>query len=125
MNSNDNRPRQRKGLTERVSITLPHEVLADYREISKMTGRSVSALIRRRLEVRGGIVAVPETVMEELVSLYELLDRAMQLGGFDSETLDAFKAHAVFYERLVDLDTATTIVHGKKKRRKPKKRQEF
>ena len=69
--------------------------------------------------------AVPEAVTEELKVLQTLLDQAMKLGGFDSETLNAFKARVAFFERLIDFGTATTFIHRKKTRRKPKKEQEF
>ena len=109
----------------RVCVTLTEQMAHDYKEIAKMTGFPVSSLIRRRLEVRGGIVAVPEAVTEELKVLQTLLDQAMKLGGFDSETLNAFKARVAFFERLIDFGTATTFIHRKKTRRKPKKEQEF
>ncbi len=107
--------KKRRGV--RVCITLDAMMMAEYREIAKMTGFTVSRLIRRRLEVRGGIVAVPEDVTKELRSIHGLIEYAVRTGMYDPNLLDAWKNRVEVYDRLIDFASQATFLYGKKKAR--------
>ena len=116
--------KKKSDVTERITITLPHEVLADYREIAQMTGCSISSLIRRRLEVRGGIVAVSEPLLEELRQIHILLANINSFEVACPSLLLEWAGRVEQYDRLLDFNSSSYCIHAKKKRRASHKKSE-
>lgn len=114
---------RKKEWTKRVTVTLPRTMVMDYREIARMVGCSLSKAIRLRLEIRGSIVAVPESVMEDLKTIHELLDYVARCGFCPPLPYAAWRERVAMYDRLLDFEAETTFLKKEKKRRSPQKKK--
>ncbi len=113
-----------KEVSERITVTLPRTMVMDYREIARMAGCSLSKAIRLRLEIRGSIVAVPESVMEDLQTIHNLLAYAVKWGHFDPQLLATWRERVAMYDRLLDYDSETSFIKKERKRRSSQKKKD-
>lgn len=97
--------------TARICVTLPVEMLQDFKTVSEETDLSVSRLIYLRLRKREPILIVTEDVLREIQGLKELLID-IKCGNFLShEAFAVLQARVKQFENFVKMDDPDMIIH--------------
>ena len=101
--------------TARICVTLPVEMLQDFKTVSEETDLSVSRLIYLRLRKREPILIVTEDVLREIQGLKELLID-IKCGNFLShEAFAVLQARVRQFEKFVNMDDPAIVVHVKRR----------
>lgn len=106
----------------RICVTLPKRMLENYRELSQMVNRPVSWLIRRRLEIRGAIIAVPVSMEERMIRLYELLEQIKSCGTLSPQLYAEMQEHVRQCAQLIDFESSEVFLHYNKKKIRAKRK---
>lgn len=101
----------------RISVTLPVEMLEDFKYRSNVTGISISKLIFHRLRTRNAIVLVPQAIQEQVEKLINLVSQMEQTKTFDSETLQILKDYCEMFHNLVDTSIPCELLKVKRKKK--------
>jgi len=91
---------------QRISVSLPPDMMAHYKEIAKASGISVSRLIYLRLKNKKPITVVGREVLEAVTELKNLVENISS--GFypNEEILQAIIRQTNFFSSLVDVDNS-------------------
>ncbi len=101
--------------TARICVTLPFEMLQNFKMLSDETDLSVSRLVYLRLRKREPILIVTEDVLQEIQDLKELL-RNIQCGNFLSqEAFAVLQTRVKQFEKFVSMDDPTMVVHVRRR----------
>ena len=103
-----------KYLTHRVSVTLPEEMVYEFKEKSKMTGLSISKLIYYRLRSNKPIIIVPQDVQNSIGYLVSLIKNAERTKNFNPEIIEYLKEYLNFVSRFVSFDKSPEYIEGRK-----------
>ena len=95
----------------RVCVTLPLDLLEDYRERSRLTGLSVSRLIYRQLRSRKPIVIVTNNILSGLDRLHATMERLEKNGVVDTEALGVLRSYVEHVSRVVEYDSPGEVIH--------------
>jgi len=100
-----------KKKTARICVTLPVEMLQNFKLLGEETDLSISRLIYLRLRKREPILIVTEDVLQEIQSLKELLSD-IKCGNFLSqETFAVLQARVRQFEKFVSMDDPAMVIH--------------
>lgn len=95
----------------RICVTLPTDMLQNFRFLSEKTGLSISRLVYLRLRKRDPILIVTENVLQEIQGLKELLNE-VKCGTFLSyEAFAVLQARVKQFENFVKMDDPDMIIH--------------
>ena len=75
----------------RICVTLPVDMMENFKYLSSVTGLSISKLIFNRLRTNKPIVIVPQEFQKQLENLIELLSRIEQAGYVNDDIVQALK----------------------------------
>ena len=107
-----------KSPTVRVCITLSQGMVDEYRELAHIVNRPTSWLIRRRLEVRGAIIAVPESMEERMAQIYGLFEQIKECGRCPQELTALLEERVRQCASLVDFKSPAAFIHYNRKNRR-------
>lgn len=103
-----------KSKTGRICVTLPLDMLQNFKILSEETDLSVSRLVYLRLRKREPILIVTEDVLQEIQGLKKLLSN-IQCGNFLSqEAFAVLQARVRQFEKFVSMDDPAIVVHVKR-----------
>lgn len=103
-----------KSKTGRICVTLPLDMLQNFKILSEETDLSVSRLVYLRLRKREPILIVTEDVLQEIQGLKKLLSN-IQYGNFLSqEAFAVLQARVRQFEKFVSMDDPAIVVHVKR-----------
>ena len=108
------RRKKQKYKTSRVSVTLPEEMVYDFKEKSKLTGLSISKLIYHRLRSNKPIIIVPQDVQSSIGYLVSLIKNAERTKNFNPEIIEYLKEYLNFVSRFVSFDKSPEYIEGRK-----------
>ena len=101
--------------TGRICVTLPVDMLENFRILSEETDLSVSRLIYLRLRKREPILLVTEKLLDEVKNLRNLLND-IKLGSYISqENFFVMQERVRQLEELVNLNDPSIVVHVKRR----------
>ena len=100
----------------RISVTLPVEMLQDFKIRSEKTGLSISRLIYLRLRSRTPMLLVTSDVLSEIADMNERLEKIIAGKHLPADELSVLKERIKQIERFVDFDSPTEIIHVRKRR---------
>lgn len=91
---------------QRISVSLPPDMMAHYKELAKASGISVSRLIYLRLKSKKPITIVGREVLEAVSELKKLVENISR--GFypNEEILQAIIQQTNFFTSLVEVDNS-------------------
>lgn len=101
--------------TARICVTLPMEMLQNFRILSEETDLSISRLIYLRLCKREPILIVTDYILQEIQELKDLLNTLRSGNNLSHETLDVLQLRVNQLEKFVNFDDPTIIVHVKRR----------
>ena len=104
--------------TGRVCVTLPLEMLEDYKEKSRLTGLSISRLVYRRLRSRKPIFIVTDNILSNLDRLHSILARLEKNVVVDAEALGVLRSYVEHADRVVEYDSPKEVIHVRIRRKK-------
>ena len=89
-----------------ISVSLPPDMMAHYKELAKASGISVSRLIYLRLKSKKPITIVGREVLEAVSELKKLVENISR--GFypNEEILQAIIQQTNFFTSLVEVDNS-------------------
>lgn len=88
----------------RISVTLPQDMMAHYKEIAKVSGISVSRLIYLRLKSKKPIMIVSRDVLEAVNELKKLVADISSNFSPNEEILQAIIQRTKILTALVEFD---------------------
>ena len=92
---------------QRISVSLPPDMLADFKDIAETSGISVSRLIYLRLRSKKrSIVIVGRDMLNAVQELKNLVKSLIQSKPIDEDVADSLIRYAHFLEKFVTLDNA-------------------
>lgn len=98
---------------QRISVSLPLDMLANFKEIAEESGISVSRLIYLRLRSKKSIVVVGHEVINAVKELKALIRQLLQGNPLNEEVAQSIVRYTQFLEKFVELDNANEeIVKG-------------
>ncbi len=99
---------------QRISVSLPPDMLANFKDIAEASGISVSRLIYLRLKSRKkSIVVVGREVLQDVCELKNLVQSLIQGKPLRDDVADSLICYSQFLENFVGLDNANEeIVFG-------------
>lgn len=99
---------------QRISVSLPPDMLANFKDIAEAAGISVSRLIYLRLKSKKkSIVVVGREQLREVEELKALVQALIQGKPIDEDVADSLIRYTHFLEKFVALDNANEeIVAG-------------
>ena len=101
--------------TGRICVTLPSDMLLNFRILSEETDLSISRLIYLRLRNREPILVVTNNVLREIQTLKELMTD-IKIGSYISpERFYLIEKNLRQIEELVNFDSPTTTIHVRKR----------
>ena len=101
--------------TGRICVTLPVDMLENFRILSEETDLSISRLIYLRLHKREPILLVTEKLLDEVKNLRNLLND-IKLGSYISqENFFVMQERVRQLEELVNLNDPSIVVHVKRR----------
>lgn len=106
---------RKKYKTARISVTLPTEMLQDFKFRSEQTGLSISRLIYLRLRSRTPMLLVTSDVLSEITDMNKKLEKIIAGEHLSVEEVSVLKERVRQIERIVDFDSPTEIFHVKKR----------
>ena len=101
--------------TRRICITLPADMLENFRILSEETDLSISRLIYLRLRNRESILIVTDDMLHEIQVLRELLNEIKFLNYLSPEKLSRLESSVSIIEKMVNFDSPTTVVHVRRR----------
>lgn len=101
--------------TRRICITLPADMLENFRILSEETDLSISRLIYLRLRNRESILIVTDDMLHEIQILRELLNEIKFLNYLSPEKLSRLESSVSIIEKMVNFDSPTTVVHVRRR----------
>lgn len=101
--------------TARICVTLPVDMLQNFRLLSEETDLSVSRLIYLRLRKREPILIVTDDMLREIQILRELLNEIKFFSNLSPEKLSRLESSVNLIEKMVNFDSPTTVVHVKRR----------
>ena len=101
--------------TSRISVTLPVEMLEDFKIKSQMTGLSISRLIYLRLRSRKPILVVNDEILGGIAELKKMLVDAQINGYLPYDVMMTLDSRVRQIANIVDFDNPTEIFHIRKK----------
>lgn len=104
-----------KHKTGRICVTLPVEMLENFRILSEETDLSVSKLIYLRLRKREPILVVTDNMLSEIKILREILDDIRFLHYLSPEKMSRLESSINLIEKMVNFDNPTTVVHVRRR----------
>lgn len=104
-----------KSKTGRICVTLPVEMLENFRILSEETDLSISRLIYLRLHKREPILIVTDNMLSEIKMLREILDDIKALNYLSPEKLSRLESSVNLIEKMVNFDSPTTVVHVRRR----------
>lgn len=99
----------------RISVSLPVEMLQDFKLRSEKTGLSISRLIYLRLRSRTPMLLVTSEVLSEIEDMNERLEKIIAGNHLSADELSVLKERIKQIERFVDFDSPTEIIHVKRR----------
>ena len=92
---------------QRISVSLPPDMLANFKDIAEASGISVSRLIYLRLKSKKkSIIVVGREQLREVQELKALVQALIQGKPIDNDVADSLIRYSHFLERFVALDNA-------------------
>lgn len=92
---------------QRISVSLPSDMLAHYKLLAEESGISVSRLIYLRLRSKKkSIIVVGREQLREVQELKALVQALIQGKMLNEDLADSFIRYAHFLEKFVALDNA-------------------
>lgn len=104
-----------KHKTGRICVTLPVEMLENFRILSEETDLSVSKLIYLRLRKREPILVVTDNMLSEIKIFREILDDIRFLHYLSPEKMSRLESSINLIEKMVNFDNPTTVVHVRRR----------
>lgn len=101
--------------TARICVTLPVEMLENFRLLSEETDLSISRLIYLRLRKREPILLVTEDLLAELKNLRHLLNDIKLGNRLSSGNFFVLQKRVRQMEELVNLNDPSLVVHVKRR----------
>ncbi|MBQ3442140.1 MAG: hypothetical protein IJG33_02720 [Selenomonadaceae bacterium] len=101
--------------TARICVTLPVEMLENFRLLSEETDLSISRLIYLRLRKREPILLVTEDLLAELKNLRHLLNDIKLGNRLSSGNFFVLQKRVRQMEKLVNLNDPSLVVHVKRR----------
>lgn len=101
--------------TGRICVTLPVDMLENFRILSEETDLSVSRLIYLRLRKREPILLVTKELLDEVKSLRNLLNDIKLANRLSPENFFVLKERVRQMEELVNLNDPSLVVHVKRR----------
>lgn len=102
---------RKKHETARISVTLPVEMLQDFKLRSEKTGLSIGRLIYLRLRSRTPMLIVTSDILSEIADMNERLEKIIAGNHLSADELSVLKERIKQIERFVDFDSPTEIIH--------------
>lgn len=99
----------------RICVTLPVEMLENFRLLSEETDLSISRLIYLRLRNREPILIVTDNMLSEIKMLRELLNEIKFFSRLSPEKLSRLESIVSIIEKMVNFDSPTTVVHVRRR----------
>ena len=99
---------------QRISVSLPPDILANFKDIAEALGISVSRLIYLRLKSKKkSIVVVGRDMLNAVKELKNLVRFLIQGKPIDADVADSLIRYSHFLEKFIALDNANEeIVFG-------------
>lgn len=99
---------------QRISVSLPPDMLANFKDIAEASGISVSRLIYLRLKSKKkSIVVVGRDMLNAVKELKNLVRFLIQGKPIDADVADSLIRYSHFLEKFIALDNANEeIVFG-------------
>ena len=101
--------------TGRICVTLPLEMLQNFKLLSEETDLSISRLIYLRLRKREPILLVTEDLLDEVKNLRHLLNDIKLGNRLSSENFFVLQERVRQLEELVNLNDPSFVVHVKRR----------
>ena len=101
--------------TGRICVTLPVDMLQNFRILSEETDLSVSKLIYLRLRKREPILLVTEDLLTEVKNLRHLLNDIKLGNRLSAENFFVLQDRVRQLEELVNLNDPSLVVHVKRR----------
>lgn len=102
---------------QRISVSLPPDMLAHYKILAEESGISVSRLIYLRLRIRKNIVIVGQDMLNAVQELKTLVQQLLQGKPPGDYVVQSLVRYTRFLENFVELDSDDSeIVKGRDKR---------
>ena len=101
--------------TGRICVTLPIEMLQNFRILSDETDLSISRLIYLRLRSREPILVVTNDVLREIQTLRGLITDIKRDNYISPERLHMIEMNMRQIEEVVNFNSPTTIIHVRKR----------
>ena len=101
--------------TGRICVTLPVDMLENFRILSEETDLSISRLIYLRLRKREPILLVTEDLLDEVKNLRHLLNDIKLGNRLTPENFFVLKERVRQMEELVNLNDPSLVVHVKRR----------
>lgn len=96
---------------QRISVSLPPDMLANFKDIAEESGISVSRLIYLRLKSKKkSILVVGREQLREVQELKALVQALIQDKMLNKDLVDSFIRYANFLENFVALNNANTEI---------------
>lgn len=102
---------RKKHETARISVTLPVEMLQDFKLRSEKTGLSTSRLIYLRLRSRTPMLIVTSDILSEIADMNERLEKIIAGKHLPADELSVLKERIKQIERFVDFNSPAEIIH--------------
>lgn len=103
---------------QRISVSLPPDMLANFKDIAEAAGISVSRLIYLRLKSKKkSIVIVGRDMLNAVQELKNLVQSLIQSKPIDEDVADSLIRYSHFLENFVKLDNANeeiVVVGGRR-----------
>ena len=101
--------------TARICVTLPVDMLQNFRILSEETDISISRLIYLRLRKREPILLVTEDLLTEVKNLRHLLNDIKLGNRLSAENFFVLQDRVRQLEELVNLNDPSLVVHVKRR----------
>ena len=101
--------------TGRICVTLPSDMLENFRILSNETDLSISRLIYLRLRKREPILLVTKELLDEVKSLRNLLNDIKLSNRLSPENFFVLQERVRQMEELVNLNDPSFVVHVKRR----------
>ena len=101
--------------TGRICVTLPVDMLQNFRILSDETDLSISRLIYLRLRSREPILVVTNDMLREIQTLRELVTDIKHGNYISHERLYLIETNMRQIEQMINFDSPTIVVHVRKR----------
>jgi len=98
---------------QRVTVSLPEEMVENFKLKSEATGLSVSRLVYLQLHSRKPIIIIGHSVTTKLQELCQMISD-IKAKGFDNVNLMLLQQEVEYMRNLVDFDSEVVKCHLKK-----------